>query len=210
MVEIEATREEADLIRRCQQGEAAAFDRLIAIHANRVYNLAYRLLGSAADAEDASQEAFLRAYASLRRFRGSATFSTWLHRIVLNVCLDELKRRRRRPLPFSSLLSGEKEEARSEPETCLPSEDPASDPQAQLERNCQKTRVQAALNSLPEYFRMAVVLCDMEGYSYEEAAGILNTNVGTVKSRLHRARQRLQQILAPPKELSSPVVSQKI
>jgi len=209
MVEIEVNQEEAALIRRCQQGDSAAFDLLIAAHANRVYNLSYRLLGSAADAEDASQEAFVRAFSSLRRFRGQAAFSTWLHRIALNVCRDELKRRRRRPLPFAS-LQGENDDSPSEPEDFLLGGDAAADPQALLEKNLRKEQVQAALNALPEYYRLAVVLCDMEGRTYEEAAEILNTNVGTVKSRLHRARQSLQQILAPVKELSSPPVSQKI
>jgi RNA polymerase sigma-70 factor (ECF subfamily) len=167
------------------------------------------MLGSAPDAEDAAQEAFVRAFSSIKRFQGKASFATWLHRIAVNVCLDELKRRRGRPQPLSSLIS-QNDDAGQEREDFLLGDSSASDPQVVLEQRIKQKEVQAALNALPELHRAVVVLCDMEGCSYEEAAAALNTNTGTIKSRLHRARQTLRQILAPSRELSSEKIGQKL
>lgn len=209
MLEAEVKLEEATLITRCQQGDAGAFDRLIAAHSGRVYNLAYRMLGSAPDAEDAAQEAFVRAFSSIKRFRGNASFATWLHRITVNVCLDELKRRRGRPQPLTSFIN-QNDDPAQEKEDYLLGNSSAADPQVVFEQRLKQKEVQTALNALPELHRAVVVLCDMEGCSYEEAAAALNTNTGTIKSRLHRARQSLRQILAPSKELSSEQVGQNL
>jgi len=161
MLDGEAKREEATLITRCQQGDAGAFDRLIAAHAGRMYNLCFRMLGSAPDAEDAAQEAFVRAFSSIKRFQGKASFATWLHRIAVNVCLDELKRRRGRPQPLSGLMQDD-DPAQEKADYFL-GNPPASDPQVVFEQRLKQKEVQAALNALPANHRAVVVLCDMEG-----------------------------------------------
>ena len=197
MADVEARLEEAALIARCQRGDAAAFDALVRTHAHRVFNLAYRMLGSQQDAEDAAQEAFLRALSAIRRFRRGAAFSTWLHRITFNICLDELKHRRNRPQPFTSLFTGQGE-AHANPCPGFPELASAGqDPEEIVVRRAAQKEVQQALAALPADHRALVVMCDVEGFSYQEAAAALNTRVGTVKSRLHRARQRLRQLLAP-------------
>ncbi len=200
MVDAEARLEEAALIARCQQGDARAFDTLVNLHAPRVFNLAYRILGSRTDAEDAAQEAFLRAFSALGRFRQGAAFSTWLHRITLNICLDELKRRRARPQPITSLPPpGADDDPNLEELASVGSAQ--EDPQEILQRRAAQAEVEQALASLPPDQKALVVMCDVEGFSYEEAAAALNTGLGTVKSRLHRARRRLRQLLAPQVEL---------
>jgi RNA polymerase sigma-70 factor (ECF subfamily) len=196
MADVEARLDEAALIDRCRKGDSAAFDCLVSAHAPRVFNLAYRMLGSRQDAEDAAQEAFLRAYSSLGKFRQGAKFSTWLHRITVNVCLDELKRRGSRPQPFSS-LQDEQRGNPAEPTEILCPAGSGQDPAEIAVRRAEQEEIEQALFSLPAHQRAVVVMCDIEGLTYEEAAEALNTGVGTVKSRLHRARERLRQLLAP-------------
>jgi len=195
MAEVEARLEETTLIGRCQQGDLAAFDELVSIHASRVFNLAYRMLGSQQDAEDAAQEAFLRAFSALRQFRRGATFSTWLYRITVNTCLDELKRRKRRPQPFTSVYGEFEEESENQQAAASPTPFDQQDPEELLTRRLEQEQVQRALAILPTNHRAVVVMCDIEGLSYEEAAAALKTGLGTVKSRLHRARQRLKELL---------------
>ena len=200
MADAEARLDEAALIARCQGGDAAAFDLLVNLHASRVYNLAYRMLGCQQDAEDAAQEAFLRAFTAMRKFRHGASFSTWIYRITVNVCLDEIKRRRGRPQPVSTLYP-ESADARSDLTEQLSAG--GEDPAEIAEQRARRREVEQALAALPAHQRAVAVMCDVEGLTYEEAAAALNTGVGTVKSRLHRARQRLRQLLAPPEEQSA-------
>lgn len=186
---------EEELVRRIQHGDDAAFDRLVDLCAPRVYNLAFRLLGSADDAQDCAQDAFLRVYQALPRFKGEAAFSTWLYRIVVNVCQDELKRRQRRPTPLSILDDGHDGPSCSE---LLTSGDTAEESALRRERT---QLLQQAIATLPESFRLVLVLYDVEGCSYTEIAAILKTHVGTVKSRLNRARNQLREKLSPAREL---------
>jgi RNA polymerase sigma-70 factor (ECF subfamily) len=191
----QSTQHEDALIRRAVQGDAVAFDRLVEQYSPRVYALAYRMIGSAEDAQDIAQEAFVRVYHALPRYKGEAAFSTWLYRIVTNVCYDELKRRKRRPATFSEMESDEGE-ARID---TLPGggESPED---AALRRERQRT-VQQAITTLPEHFRAVLVLYDLQGFSYQEIADILRQNVGTVKSRLNRARNLLREKLLECREL---------
>ncbi len=186
---------EEDLVRRFQRGDDAAFDRLVEHCSSRVYNLAFRLVGNADDAQDLAQEAFLRVYHALPRFKGEAAFTTWLYRIVVNVCQDELKRRPRRPAPFST-LDGEDEGPSFSDR--LTSGDTAEEAVLQRERT---QMLQQSIARLPEAFRLVLVLYDVQGFSYLEIADILKMNVGTVKSRLNRARNLLRERLAPAREL---------
>ncbi len=182
------------LIRRAAQGDAVAFDRLVELYSPRVYSLAYRLVDNPDDAQDIAQESFIRVYHALPRYKGEAAFSTWLYRIVTNACYDELKRRRRRPQPFTE-RENDDDDSRAE---ALPGGESPED--AALRRERQQA-VQQAITTLPEHFRMVLVLYDLQGCSYQEIADILRQNVGTVKSRLNRARNLLREKLQDQREL---------
>ena len=184
---------EALLIERCQQGDTVAFDRLVEQHGQWVYNLAYRMIGDRDEAQDVAQEAFVRAFTAIKGFRRGSSFSTWLYRVAANVCLDEIKRRRRRPAPASALMSDD--DRSPDPP------DPAPDAAAQVEAAERRELVRRAIAALPAHHRLPLVLYDLQGCSYDEIAGIMKTNIGTVKSRLNRARLALKQALEPHLEL---------
>jgi len=189
----EALAGESLLIERCQQGDTIAFDRLVERHGQWVYNLAYRMIGDREEAHDIAQEAFVRAFAAIKGFRRGSSFATWLYRVTANVCLDEIKRRRRRPAPATSLLSGENQ--RPDPP------DPAPDVAQRVEAIERRELVRRAIASMPLHHRLPLVLCELQGCSYDEVAAIMKTNVGTVKSRLNRARLALKKALEPHLEL---------
>ncbi|MGH3029754.1 MAG: RNA polymerase sigma factor [Gaiellaceae bacterium] len=162
------------LVRRAQQGDRYAFEMLVERHQARLYTLAARLLGSREDAADAVQEAFLRAWLGLARFRGGARFSTWLYRIGLNAAHDQRLKRKAEP-------AGE----RPEP----------VDPRDRFAESELSGELQDALNALEESFRVAVVLSDVLGCSYAEIAELTGVPEGTVKSRIFRARGELAERL---------------
>jgi RNA polymerase sigma-70 factor, ECF subfamily len=201
MTGVEARIDETALIARCQKGDLTAFDTLINANASRIYSLTYRMLGTEYDAEDAAQEAFLRAFSALSKFRRGATFSTWLYRIAVNVCLDEIRHRRGRPQTFSSLLTPDDATGADPSEESLLSIPADDEPSQIIDRQAQKQDIEKALAALPDQQRIVVILCDIDDLSYEEAAEALKMNVGTVKSRLHRARLRLRELLSPKGEL---------
>jgi len=178
-----------ELVRRYQQGDANAFSQLVRRHQQRVMRVCERLLLSFADAEDACQEILIKAADRLPAFQPSAKFTTWLYRIAVNHCLNVLRSRRRRRWlsPFSR-----------ESETRL-LEVPAAeeDPLQQTEKRERRQEVRAALASLPEEQRLAVVLHRYEGLSYDEIAQVLQISVAAVESRLHRAKQNLLRLLQP-------------
>jgi len=199
-----ASEQEELLVRRARQGDVAAFERLVDLCAPRVYNLAYRMVGNPDDAQDIAQEAFVRVYQALPHFKGDAAFSTWLYRIVVNACYDELKRRGRRPASFSDF---ERDEDQDESHIDnLTTGETAEDTLLQHER---QRIVQQAIQALAEPFRLVLILYDVRGVSYQEIADILHTNVGTVKSRLNRARNQLREKLAANWELFSRANSPK-
>lgn len=181
------------LVERCQQGDTVAFDQLVERHGEWVYNLAYRMVGDRDEAYDMAQEAFVRAFRAIKRFRRGSSFSTWLYRVTTNACLDEIKRRRRRPAPASSLLDADG----SSPDPPDPSPQ-VEDHVASLER---REVVRRAIAALPLHHRLPLVLYELQGCSYEEIAAITGANVGTVKSRLNRARLALKEALEPHLEL---------
>jgi RNA polymerase sigma-70 factor (ECF subfamily) len=178
------------LVQRAQYGDQAALCEIISRYERKTYNLAYRLMGNHADASDAAQEALVRIYTRLDHFRGDSAFSTWLFRVVTNTCLDELRRRGR--LRHTSLDS-----ALPTDEGALPRQT-TSEAESPIERAEQRevqAAVQRAISRLPEDYRVVVVMRDLHDYSYHEIADVLGTSLGTVKSRLHRARQALRVIL---------------
>ena len=191
-----ASGDDRDLIERSRRGEVAAFDLLVHRYEKQVYNTAYRLTGSYDDASDIAQEAFVRAWSNLRSFRGDAAFSTWIFRIVTNIFLDERKRARSRP--HRSL---EDVMALDENVVTRQFEDTGPSPQDRIETHERQELMERAIAGLPEAQRVMVVLYHTQGRSYEEIAEIMKLPMGTVKSRLNRARLALKSRLAPVAEL---------
>lgn len=159
-----------------------SWDELVRQHADRVYRLAYRLAGNQHDAEDLTQETFIRVFRSLQNYQ-PGTFEGWLHRITTNLFLDMVRRRGRIRM-----------EALPEDYDRVPADDP--NPEQIYHDARLGPDLQAALDSLPPEFRAAVVLCDIEGLSYEEIGATLDVKLGTVRSRIHRGRQALRDYLA--------------
>jgi RNA polymerase sigma-70 factor (ECF subfamily) len=162
-----------------------SWDEIVRQHSPQVYRLAYRLTGNQHDAEDLTQDVFVRVFRSLDTYR-PGTFEGWLHRITTNLFLDRVRRRQR--IRFDALT--EELSAR------LPLRATGTDPEQVYEMTHLSADVQMALNDLPPQFRAAVVLADIEGYSYEEVAQTLGVKMGTVRSRIHRGRALLRRSLA--------------
>lgn len=185
-----ATVSDGALIEMARSGDRAALSELITRYERKAYNLAFRLMGNYADASDAAQEALVRIYTHLHHFRGDSAFSTWLFRIVTNTCLDELRRRGR--LRCTSLDDPGPNDDGTLPRQTV---DDHESPVDLAERHEIQAVVQRAIHQLPEEYRVVVVLRDLQDYSYHEMAELLGTSVGTIKSRLHRARHALRTIL---------------
>ncbi len=183
------------LVARCKKGEKSAFDDLMRRYEKKVYNFAFRLCGNYDEANDVASETFVRVYNALHNFRGDSSFITWLFRITTNVYLDE--RKRKRAHPHQSL-----EEMIELEETTVVRqiEDPNPTPEQQIEARESVDLLQAAIDSLPEYQRMMIVMYHTESRSYEEIAVVLELPIGTVKSRLNRARLSLRDKLEPLRE----------
>ena len=180
------TREqELTIIRRVQHGDTEAFSVLVAAYEKNVFNVALQMTGNREDAEDMAQEAFLKAYNSLPSFRGDSKFSSWLYRIVSNVCLDFKRRQSRRP---SSSLTVEDDEGET---LQLDIADESQSPEALLERKLTREAVRRGLASLPDEQRQILLLREIQGLSYEEIAEAMDLEPGTVKSRIFRARKKL-------------------
>jgi len=183
---------DAELIARWHAGDQAAFETLVRNYQDRVYRLLYRMLGSAADAEDASQETFLNLHRHGHRFRGDARFSTFVYRVAANTALN-----RRRTLGRTRARI-EKLAERQATGHDLP-EAPPGPEQSTLRRELQR-QVHEALATLPDKLRLPLVLFDIEGLPYAEVSDVLGLAEGTVKSRIHRARNALRDRLAPELE----------
>ncbi len=182
--------DDAELIRRCQGGEVAAFEPLVEKYRQRVWRLAYQVLRDKEEAWDCAQEAFVRAFQSLPAFRGQSAFYTWLFRITVNVATDRHRARGARARALGSEQVPEEEWERTAP-------DPEAGPDEEVARAEQRERIRAALDSLPLKARTIIMLSDIEGLSYRQIAEVLNCPIGTVMSRLHNARKRLRAVLGP-------------
>ena len=170
-------------MRRAQRGDTEAFAALVAEHERFVYNLALRALGDQAEAEDVSQEAFVRAWQALPNFRGQAQFRTWLYRIVTNLCYNRLPRLRR------DLTALGDEAAEAVPDETL------ADPAGELEDEERRAFLHRQIEALPESYRLLVTLRFQQELSYDEIASVLSLPLGTVKTGLFRARARLRAAL---------------
>jgi RNA polymerase sigma-70 factor (ECF subfamily) len=179
------------LVEACRSGQTEAFGALVRRYQDRLYPTMLRLIGSAEDAEDVLQDAFVRAFERLDQFHGESSFYTWIYRIAVNVALSGHRRRRVR----LSLKPQRMLRARGTAEPA--DESPDADPALQLERAEREQIVEHALNQLAPEHRAVIVLKDFDGHRYEEISGILHIPVGTVRSRLHRARGELRELLRP-------------
>ena len=177
------------LIRRAQSGDEGAFEQLLLAHQKSVYNLCLRMAGNPDDALDLSQEAFIRAWRALGQYQFDAAFSTWLFRLTGNICIDFLRKQKRQQ--HMSLTATDEDE--SGEEFAVP--DPAPGPEEQAVHNERRQAVARAMAALPEDYRAVMQLRAVEALSYEQIAEILDIKVGTVKSRLARARAQLRKIL---------------
>lgn len=176
---IRGVTDDAELVKKAQDGDQGALDALLRKHYNQIYSLCRRMAGNEADAMDATQEALITLARRIDRFDGRSRFTTWMHRVVTNACLDELRRRGRRPVP-----------APLEEQPLAAAERPVA------EVVSQRMDIETALAQLDEMFRVPVVLCDQLGLSYEEIAQELDIAPGTVRSRISRGRRRLAALLS--------------
>jgi RNA polymerase sigma-70 factor (ECF subfamily) len=176
---------DAECVRRLQQGDTEAFAILVERHHRAIFNLLYRMLGDYDDAAEVAQEAFLSAYRSIKSFRGDASFSTWLYRIAVNHANTRRK----------SLAQSQQRSALME--SLEPASDGGPDPAAAVERKELREHVQAALNGLEAEDAAIILLRDLQDVPYETIADVLGIPIGTVKSRLHRARRALKLRLMP-------------
>lgn len=189
--------DETALITQAQAGDLDAFNDLVLRYQNFIYSVTYRIMGDSESASDATQDTFLTAYRRLETFRGG-NFRAWLARIGTNTCYDELRRRKRRPADYIEDLPGS-ESADGPP---LPSEAPT--PEHVAGQTELQQAIQDCINALQEDRRLVLVMREIEGLSYEEIADTLTIQVGTVKSRLSRARQAMRHCLQAVQELLPP------
>ena len=173
------------IVRKVLQGDVNAFEKLVTEYERAVYAIAQRMTGNAEDAADMTQETFIKAYNSLQSFRGDSKFSVWLYRIASNVCLDFLRSRSRKPTVSLSVEDDEGEEGQ------LDIADESQSPELLLERGLTRDAVRRGLDTLPPDYRQILLLREIQGLSYDEIAAVLEIEVGTVKSRIFRARKRL-------------------
>jgi RNA polymerase sigma-70 factor, ECF subfamily len=172
----------ADLVARARRGEEAAFEALFELHKRRVYSLCLRMTRSPADAEDLTQEAFLKAFRKISTFRGESTFSTWLHRLTVNEVLMYLRKKRLPQVPLDVVDASQEEPLRRE----------YRDDDRRLMGTIDRINLSEAIAHLPAGYRTALVLFDLEGYEHHEIAQIMHWSVGNSKSQLHKARRKIR------------------
>ena len=178
-----------ELVERAKRGDQSAFERLVLDNQNRVYSLALRLVNDREEAADLAQEAFVKAWQGLASFQGESSFSTWMYRLTTNVCIDWLRRQKRREGVEPAVSLDDENSGWAEPA------DRASDPQQVLEQSERGQALARGLARLPDWQRRVLVLRELSGLSYQEIAQALDIDLGTVKSRIARARLNLRKIL---------------
>jgi RNA polymerase sigma-70 factor, ECF subfamily len=178
---------EAEAIRLAQQGDAAAFERLYQLHNRRVYSLCLRMVSNTAEAEDLTQEAFLQLFRKIATFRGESAFSTWLHRLAVNVVLMKLRRK-------SGTETSLEQVTEPDEESGSPRRD-FGGPDIRLSGSIDRVNLQRAVDQLPPGYKAVFVLHDVQGYEHNEIAEIMGCSIGNSKSQLHKARMRLRGLL---------------
>jgi RNA polymerase sigma-70 factor (ECF subfamily) len=184
------------LIERAQKGDRAAFDDLIRLHERRAYQYAFRLTSNQEEACDVVSDAFIRVYSAIQNFKGNSAFSTWLYRIITNCFLDLRKKEKNKNyVSLDQTISGVDGDMERQ------IEDDRLGPDGEAERNQRERTMESAVSRLPEYQRAMIVMYHGEGLSYEEIAEALDLPIGTVKSRLNRARLQIREHLVKDSEL---------
>ena len=176
---------EAEAIERAKQGDAEAFEILYNLHKRRVYSLCLRMTANTAEAEDLTQEAFLQLFRKLGTFRGESAFSTWLHRMAVNVVLMRLRKKGLAVVPLEETIETEEEAPKKE----------LGAPDSVLAGSVDRLQLERAIENLPPGYRTVFVLHDVEGYEHNEIAGIVGCSIGNSKSQLHKARMKLRDLL---------------
>lgn len=176
---------EAEAIERAKQGDAEAFEVLYNLHKRRVYSLCLRMTANTAEAEDLAQEAFLQLFRKIGTFRGESAFSTWLHRMAVNVVLMRLRKKGLPVVPLEDTPETEEEAPKKE----------LGAPDAVLAGSIDRLQLERAVAALPPGYRMIFVLHDVEGYEHNEIASIVGCSIGNSKSQLHKARMKLRELL---------------
>ena len=187
---------EKNLIKKIKKGDLDAFSELVLQYEKKAFSFAFRMLKDSAEAEDATQEAFLRVFDKINTFREDSSFSTWFYTILNNICLDIL-RKQSRAVETVSIHQSDSENDEYE----LQLEDTTQSPHDKLQKKEAQKLLNTALLSLSEEHRAVIILRDINGFEYDEIAKILNISLGTVKSRISRARQALGKILENNREL---------
>ncbi|QEK12330.1 sigma-70 family RNA polymerase sigma factor [Crassaminicella thermophila] len=184
------------LIKKSKQGDIESFETLIKEHQKLAFNIAYRMLGNIEDAKDATQDAFIKTYKSLNKFKGESGFSTWLYKIVTNTCLDVLRKRKsQKTYSYDHQIDTEDGKILRD----LPDE--RNIPEIIVERREHQRNIQEAINCLSEHYKTVIVLRDIKGFSYEQISKILDCSEGTIKSRISRARKALKFEIEKNREL---------
>ena len=178
---------EAEAIRKAQQGDAGGFERIYRLHSRRVYALCLRMVGNTAEAEDLTQEAFLQLFRKIATFRGESAFSTWLHRLSVNVVLMRL---RKKTVAVTSL----DEQNEPDEESSGPRRDIGA-PDLRLSGSVDRVNLERAVRQLSPGYRSIFVLHDVQGYEHNEIAALMKCSIGNSKSQLHKARMRLRELL---------------
>ncbi|HHW32327.1 MAG TPA: sigma-70 family RNA polymerase sigma factor [Clostridiaceae bacterium] len=187
---------EKKLLDRAKNGDVVAFEELIEKHQKKVFNLALRMLGNHEDAYDIAQEVFIKVYKAIKNFKEESSFSTWIYRIATNTCLDELRRRKNKNIVYID------EDIKSEDSDMKRQlEDSGPTPDLITEKKEIKRIIYNAIEKLPDQHKSALILRDIQGFSYEEIARILECPEGTVKSRINRGRKTLKEMLEKKLEL---------
>jgi RNA polymerase sigma-70 factor (ECF subfamily) len=180
-----AQKSESELIARAQQGDEGAFEDLFQLHKRRVFSLCLRMTGDTAEAEDLAQEAFLQLFRKIGTFRGESAFSTWLHRLVVNVVLMRLRKKGIQKVSLDETDSSQEEPVKRE----------YGDDDRWLLGSIDRITLANAIQQLPQGYKTIFVLHDVEGYEHNEIAQIMNCSVGNSKSQLHKARLKLRELL---------------
>ena len=179
------------LLRRACKGDVQAFEELMQSHESRIYAIALRMMGNREDAQDCAQEAMVRIYRAMGSFKGQSALATWIYRITMNTCLDELRRRKARKVTSLDSLV----------DNGWSPTDTGDTPEEHGLRVEKQNALNQAIQSLPDDMSAEIILRDVKGYSYDEIASILDANVGTIKSRISRGREKLREILSKQSEL---------
>lgn len=187
---------ENNLINMCQQGHVESFEILIKSYEKRAFNIAYRMLGNMEDANDATQEAFIKVFKNMSKFKGDSSFSTWLYRIVTNTCLDIIRKNKNK-----KVVSYDNTKKTDDGEIKIEFEDEKNNTEEIIEKKLENEFIHECINSLGKDHRAVIVLRDINGFTYKEMTKVLKCSEGTIKSRINRARKSLKNIIEDKREL---------